>query len=115
MTKYEVDPNDFLIQISPSVDEEHNWTGEIAIDLIVSAGASLCDADHSRLLTLAKTICAAVPMYEDDPDLYDRAMEYVAISEEGANDTSGDDPYFFKQDYTSEGNIISVNFNKKGK
>ena len=115
MPKYEVDPNDFLIHISPSVDEEHNWTGEIAIDLIVSAGASLCDADHSRLLTLAKTICAAVPMYEDDPDLYDRAMEYVAISEEGANDTSGDDSYFFKQDYTSEGNIISVNFNKKGK
>ena len=115
MTTYEVDPNDFLIQISPSVDEEHNWTGEISIDLIISTSASLCDADHNRILTLAKTICAAVPMYEDDPDLYDRAMEYVAISEEGANDTSGDDPYFFKQDYTSEGNIISVNFNKKGK
>ena len=61
MTTYEVDPNDFLIQISPSVDEEHNWTGEIS------------------------------------------------------NDTAKDDPYFFKQNYTSEGNIISVNFNKEGK
>ena len=113
MTKYEVDPNDFLIQISPSIDEEHNWTGEIAIDLIISTATSLCDDDHTRLLTLAKTICAAVPMYADNPELYSQALQYVAEAENAVNE--GEDPIFFKQDYTREGNVINVNFSKEGK
>ena len=113
MANYEVDPNDFLIQISPSVDEEHNWTGEIAVDLIISTATSLCDDDHTRLLTLAKTICAAVPMYEDNPELYSQALQYVAEAENAVNE--GEDPSFFKQGYTREGNVINVNFSKEGK
>ncbi len=113
MANYEVDPNDFLIQISPSVDEDHNWTGEVTINVIVSTEPSLCEDDHYKLLMFTKTVCAAVPMYEDDPDVYEQAMEYVALAEQKANNTEKEDPYFFKQTYTKEGNIINVDFNKK--
>ena len=113
MTNYEVDPNDFLIQISPSVDENHNWTGEVTIDLIVSTETSLCEDDHNKLLMLSKTICASVPMYEDDPELYTQAMKYVTVAEDAVNE--GEDPYFFKEGYTREGNVINVNFSKKVK
>ena len=113
MTKYEVGSNDFHIQISPSVDENHNWTGEISINLILNTNTSLCDDDYYKLLMLTKTICASVPMYEDYPDLYDKAIEYVAKAEAAVDDTEGEDPYFFKQEYTTEDNVISVNFKNK--
>ena len=42
-----------------------------------------------------------------------QAMEYVALAEQNANGTIEEDPYFFKQKYTKEGNVINVDFNKK--
>jgi hypothetical protein len=113
MSNYEVDPNDFLIQISPSIDEDHNWTGEVAINVIVSTNPTLSEDDHCKLLMFAKTVCAAVPMYEDDHAVYEQAMEYVAMAEEAANDLDRD-PFFDKRKYTTEDNIINVDFSKKG-
>lgn len=114
MANYEVDPNDFLIQISPSVDEDLNWTGEVSVNVIVSTNPTLSEDDHTKLLMFAKTVCAAVPMYEDDHTLYQQAMAYVAIAEDAANDTEEEDPYFFKH-YTTEDNVINVDFSKRGK
>jgi len=114
MTKLEVGANDFHIQISPSVDENHNWTGEISINLILNTDTSLCDDDYYKLLMLTKTMCASVPMYEDYPDLYNKAIEYVAKAEAAVDDIEGEDSYFFKQEYTTEDNVISVNFKNKG-
>ena len=115
MANYEVDPNDFLIQISPSVDEDHNWTGEVTINVIVSTNPTLSEDDHYKLLMFTKTVCAAVPMYEDDHAVYEQAMEYVAIAEEAANNTEEEDSHFFKHNYTTEDNVINVDFSKKGK
>ena len=114
MANYEVDPNDFLIQISPSVDEDYNWTGEVSINVIVSTNPTLSEDDHTKLLMFAKTVCAAVPMYEDDHAVYEQAMEYVAMAEDAANDTEEEDPYYFKH-YTTEDNVINVDFSKRGK
>ena len=114
MANYEVDPNDFLIQISPSVDEDYNWTGEVSINVIVSTNPTLSEDDHTKLLMFAKTVCAAVPMYEDDHAVYEQAMEYVAMAEDTANDTEEEDPYYFKH-YTTEDNVINVDFSKRGK
>tara|TARA_R110000824_G_scaffold120407_7_gene275784 strand:+ start:328 stop:681 length:354 start_codon:yes stop_codon:yes gene_type:complete len=117
MSNYEFDPNDFLIQISPGIDENCNWTGEVTINVVVSTNPSLCEDDHYKLLMFAKTVCAAVPMYEENAEVYKQAMEYVALAEHESNDMeeSNIDPYYFKNKYKKEGNIINVDFNKKGK
>jgi len=109
MLKYEIGHNDILIHISPSVDANCNWTGEINVDLIESKESSLCEDDHDNLLLLSKAVCASIPMYEDDVELYDKALSYIAMAEDATHGI--EDPYLFEK-YTKEGNILNVNFSK---
>jgi len=49
MPSIDMGKDDFLIQVSPSIDEEHNWTGEIEINMYLSSSSTLCEEDFNNL------------------------------------------------------------------
>ena len=111
MPSIDMGKDDFLIRVSPSIDEEHNWTGEIEINMYLSSSSTLCEEDFNNLTLLVKTICASVPLYEENPDLYDEACKYVQFAE-GRYEPAKKEEVFFKNKYTTEGSVINVDFRK---
>ena len=97
------EPEDVLIQLTPELDEEKNWTGALSVNIVTSDESSLCESDTKKVITVAKTLCAALPMYEDNEDILEMAMWYVK------NNSPVSDEEESKVQKIKE-NVIYVNF-----
>ena len=99
------DANDYIVRLTPFVDKEGNWTGEILVGTITTDENNLSDEDHFNLMTITKMVCAAVPAMEEDEYVRDTLNEIVEKSEE---EEENELP---KATIASiEENVISVNF-----
>ena len=99
------DANDYIVRLTPFIDKEGNWTGEILVGTITTDENNLSDEDHFNLMTITKMVCAAVPAMEEDEYVRDTLNEIVDKSEE---EEENDLP---KATIASiEENVISVNF-----
>ena len=99
------DANDYIVRLTPFIDKEGNWTGEILVGTVTTDENNLSDEDHFNLMTITKMVCAAVPAMEEDEYVRDTLNEIVDKSEE---EEENDLP---KATIASiEENVISVNF-----
>ena len=101
------DANDYIVRLTPFIDKEGNWTGEILVGTVTTDENNLSDEDHFNLMTITKMVCAAVPAMEEDEYVRDTLNEIVDKSEE---EEENDLPKA-KIDSIKE-NVISVNFNQ---
>ena len=99
------DANDYIVRLTPFIDKEGNWTGEILVGTITTDENNLSDEDHFNLMTITKMVCAAVPAMEEDEYVRDTLNEIVDKSEE---EEENELP---KATIASiEENVINVNF-----
>jgi len=99
------DANDYIVRLTPFIDKEGNWTGEILVGTVTTDENNLSDEDHFNLMTITKMVCAAVPAMEEDEYVRDTLNEIVDKTEE---EEENDLPKA-KIDSIKE-NVISVNF-----
>ena len=96
-------PNDYIIRLSPFVDEKGNWTGELMVGTISTEDNVMNDTDHYQLMHLTQMVCASIPAMEENEDFRELLTEIVddvvAGSEEEDSKITGVDE-----------NIISVKF-----
>ena len=96
-------PNDYIIRLSPFVDEKGNWTGELMVGTISTEDNVMNDTDHYQLMHLTQMVCASIPAMEENEDFRELLTEIVddvvAGSEEEESKITGVDE-----------NIISVKF-----
>lgn len=96
-------PNDYIIRLSPFVDEKGNWTGELMVGTISTEDNVMNDTDHYQLMHLTQMVCASIPAMEENEDFRELLTEIV-------DDTvSGSDEEESKITGVDE-NIISVKF-----
>ena len=76
------DANDYIVRLTPFIDKEGNWTGEILVGTVTTDENNLSDEDHFNLMTITKMVCAAVPAMEEDEYVRDTLNEIVDKSEE---------------------------------
>jgi uncharacterized protein (DUF1499 family) len=105
--------NDFVIRVRPTVDESQ-WTGEIDIAIISSAGNDLDDEGYGQLMHFCKMMCATVPIMEQDETI--RNLVHTYVMEVVDNDTDyvleeDDDVIITKED----GNVVHLSFGSKTK
>jgi len=99
------DANDYIVRLTPFIDKEGNWTGEILVGTVTTDENNLSDEDHFNLMTITKMVCAAVPAMEEDEYVRDTLNEIVDKSEE---EEENELP---KATIASiEENVINVNF-----
>jgi len=99
------DANDYIVRLTPFIDKEGNWTGEILVGTVTTDENNLSDEDHFNLMTITKMVCAAVPAMEEDEYVRDTLNEIVEKSEE---EEENELP---KATIASiEENVINVNF-----
>jgi len=93
-------PNDYIIRLSPFVDEKGNWTGELMVGTISTEDNVMSDNDHYQLMHLTQMVCASIPAMEEFRELLTEIVDdVVAGSEEEDSKITGVDE-----------NIISVKF-----
>jgi hypothetical protein len=106
-------PNDYIIRLSPFLDDTGNWTGELMVGTISTEDNVMNDTDHYQLTHLTQMICAAIPAMEESQEVRDLLSEIV---EEAKSDgTLIEEPEEVetkkKPDITSiDKNIINVKF-----
>ena len=100
------DPNDFIVRITPFLDQKGNWTGELMVGTVTTGENTTTDDDYVNLMRLFHMVCASIPAMEEDTDIRDTLAKY-------ANDVLEDE-----EDNTPkatvesvEDNVVKVKFN----
>lgn len=108
-----IDNEDILIQISPKIDEDFNWTGQVEINIISSDDSSLKKEELEALLFFCQMVCASVPIYEQHDTIREMAAwlvneQYAKASKKKLNGSQRQAGII-----NTKGNIIRVDFNLK--
>lgn len=105
--------NDFVIRVRPTVDKSQ-WTGEIDIAIISSAGNGLDDEGYGQLMHFCKMMCATVPIMEQDETIRNLVHTYVMEVVDNESD------YVLEEDEDvivtrEDGNVVHLSFGSKTK
>tara|TARA_R100001082_G_scaffold104081_1_gene75160 strand:- start:139 stop:450 length:312 start_codon:yes stop_codon:yes gene_type:complete len=91
-------PASYFIELSPTIDLKNMWTGEVKVNIISSSNNPMDDKSKESLLHLTELIASTVAYLETNPSLADELEDFIQEPE-----------------YTSEENVISINFTTKTK
>jgi len=108
-----IEDEDFVIRIRPTVNNAE-WTGEIDISIISSAGNPLDDEGYSQVMHFCKMMCATVPIMEADESIRNLVHTYVMEVVDNASDyvlEEDEDVIITKED----GNVVHLSFGSKTK
>ena len=103
----EFDANDYVVRLSPFLDESGAWTGELLVGTVTTEENDMSDEDHYNLMQITKLVCASVPAMEEDDYIRDTLNDIVDRVEEE------DDTPDATIDSVEE-NVINVNFKQRG-
>jgi len=95
------DPNDFIIRVSPYV-EDGEWTGDIDVGMLTTDYNDLNKEDYAHLRMLTEMLISSIPLMESNAEFRHSLLKIV-------DETYGDEepePRVDKRD----GNVLTVNF-----
>lgn len=95
-------PNDFVIRISPEVDSQGDWTGDLSVGMLTTDDNNMKKEDYVHLRVLTDMLIAAIPLMEEDADVRRKLFRYV----DELNQDEETKPLITERD----GNVVKVNF-----
>lgn len=97
------DPNDFIVRITPFLDQKGNWTGELMVGTVTTGENTTTDDDYVNLMRLCHMVCASIPAMEDDNSIRDTLAKY-------ANDVLEEEATPKATVESVEDNVVQVKF-----
>jgi len=98
-------PNDFIIRISPFIDDQGAWTGELHVGSCTTDENTLSDEDYINLMQLTHMLLAAIPAMEDNDFVRELLNKYAKSSLE---EDKKKNPK--RRLESIDGNVINVDF-----
>jgi len=97
------EPNDFIIRISPVLDDDDAWTGELTVGYLTLDENYLNESDYTHVDMVTNLTLSAIPLMEEDIEIRNRLYKYTTsvLEQEGK-------PVVEKED---DSNIIKLRFN----
>lgn len=91
------DPNDFLIRLSPMLDQNGNWDGDISVGILTTPENTLDEEDFGHLMHLTTMVAASLPLMEDNATFRKKLSQYAeSIQEEESLDARPEKPKTMK-------------------
>lgn len=111
-TLYNFNDEDFIIRITPSLDEEGYWDGDITVGIVTTTDNSLDNEDFMAMMKLATLVCSSIPVMEENEVVRKAIQEFAKEYEKDIEDL---EPGFLDTPDTIErdGNVVTVNFGKR--
>ena len=97
-------PNDFVIRISPEVDDNGDWTGDLTVGMLTTDDNTMKADDFAHLKVLTDMLIAAIPLMEQDHDV--RRKLFKLVDQIDADGMVEEKPLVEERD----GNVVKVNF-----
>ena len=94
-------PNDFVIRISPEVDDNGDWTGDLTVGMLTTDDNTMKAEDFAHLKVVTDMLIAAIPLMEQDPEVRRKLFKIVDTI-----DDEEEKPLIAERD----GNVVKVNF-----
>lgn len=94
-------PNDFVIRISPEINDEGDWTGDLTVGMLTTDDNTMKAEDFAHLKVLTDMLIAAIPLMEQDPEVRRKLFRIVDTI-----DNEEEKPLIAERD----GNVVRVNF-----
>jgi hypothetical protein len=97
------EPNDFIIRISPVLDDNDAWTGELTVGYLTLDENYLNESDYTHVDMVTNLTLSAIPLMEEDIEIRNRLYKYTTsvLEQEGK-------PVVEKED---DSNVIKLRFN----
>ena len=96
------DPNDFIIRLSPDVDQDDRWTGDISVSMATTDYNALDNDDFTHLNMLCDMLICAIPLMESDAGFRNKLFSMVSKTFEDKIPEPTID--------SVNGNVVKVNF-----
>lgn len=77
-TYVDFNPNDFVIRISPILDSEDNWTGELNVGYLTMDDNFLKEDDYQHIDVVTNMTLSAIPLMEEDLNFRNKLYKYTA-------------------------------------
>jgi len=103
-------PNDYIIRLTPFLDDMGNWTGELLVGTLTTDENNLTEEDHFNLMGITRMVCASVPAMEENDKVRD--VLNIIVDRIERDPDEDDEPQLVVS--SVEENVINVNFRSKG-
>ena len=71
------EPNDFIIRISPVLDDDDLWTGELSVGYLTLDENFLNATDYSHVDMVTNLTLSVIPLMEEDVELRNKLYKYT--------------------------------------
>jgi hypothetical protein len=71
------EPNDFIIRISPVLDDDDLWTGELSVGYLTLDENFLNATDYSHVDMVTNLTLSVIPLMEEDLELRNKLYKYT--------------------------------------
>lgn len=71
------EPNDFIIRISPVLDDDDAWTGELTVGYLTLDENYLSEEDYTHVDMVTNLTLSAIPLMEQDAEVRNRLYKYT--------------------------------------
>ena len=70
------EPNDFVVRITPVLDTDDTWSGDLKVGYMTLDENYLNDSDYQHIDLLTNLMLASVPLMEEDNKFRDTLYKY---------------------------------------
>jgi hypothetical protein len=70
-------PNDFVIRISPIMDDEDTWTGELNVGYLTMDENYMKEDDYVHVDIVTNMALSAIPLMEEDLEFRSKLYQYT--------------------------------------
>ena len=71
------EPNDFIIRISPVLDDDDLWTGELSVGYLTLDENFLNETDYRHVDMVTNLTLSVIPLMEEDLELRNKLYKYT--------------------------------------
>ena len=70
-------PNDFILRISPVMDEDDRWTGELNVGYLTLDENYLSEEDYAHVDMVTNLALSSIPLMEEDIEFRSKLYKYT--------------------------------------
>ena len=101
-------PNDFVIRISPVMDEDDSWTGELNVGYLTMDENYMKEEDYAHVDIVTNMALSAIPLMEEDLQFRTKLYQYTLKALES---TPEEHVKTVTSEHEDDSNIIKLRFN----
>lgn len=101
-------PNDFVIRISPIMDDEDTWTGELNVGYLTMDENYMKEDDYVHVDIVTNMALSAIPLMEEDLEFRTKLYRYTL---DAMSDTPEEHVKSITTEHEDNSNVIKLRFN----